>query len=244
MASCKEKAALLGSMVVAHGLGFVGAVGVYYALDAVDGLKPEKDNEHGDSLELLLKYTIAPLGFLLWATFEFQAIQRVPSGGQPWSTAAQLLAQDKVSMIISRIAQNSFEQTFVTLMCALGLISFGDGKVGDFEATRFAIAHVYMYILGRIGFSAGYILSKDDEKMPGIQRVYGLLIGGFWLNAAYFFMGLLIIFGVANTAALLYIIVILLGVVVPSIIFVILPSAAGEKPEEKAKLTAPEPEVP
>merc|ERR1712023_362852 len=119
-----------------------------------------------------------------------------------------------------------------------GLISFGDGKVGDFEATRFAIAHVYMYILGRIGFSAGYILSKDDEKMPGIQHpsFYGLLIGGFWLNAAYFFMGLLIIFGVANTAALLYILVILLGVVAAVLRVYILPSAAGEKPEEKAKL--------
>ena len=40
---------------------------MYYALEGVDGLKVA---DGGSALETVLKYTIAPLGLLLWATFE------------------------------------------------------------------------------------------------------------------------------------------------------------------------------
>ena len=209
---------------------------VYYALGAVKELADlEKDPSllQEDGLKqyfMMLKYTVAPLGFLLWATFEAQAIQRIPAGKQPWTVDADL---DKYG-VWKRIAQNSLEQTLVTFLCAVSLMSMG-GKVGDFEATRFAISHVYMYILGRIGFAIGYLKTVDAQPFPGIGRVPGLLIGGFWLNAAYFFLGVLFIFGVPNTAAVLYTLVIVLGLVVPMIIFWIIGSetAAEETDEEK-----------
>eukprot|EP01047_Picozoa_sp_COSAG01_P069774 COSAG01_NODE_10411_length_2173_cov_1.449373_3_plen_216_part_00 len=185
------------------------------------------------SFPIMLKFSVAPLGLLLWATFETQALQRVPAGKNPWTTESEINAE----VVWKRIAQNSFEQTLVTFMCAVSLMTLGGGKVGSFEATRFAIAHVYMYIIGRIGFAIGYLKTMDAAPIPGIGRVPGLLIGGFWLNAAYFFLGVLIIFGFPNTAAVFYSFAVLLGVVVPVIIFFVLPGGGEE--DAKAEETAP-----
>ena len=207
---------------------------VYYALEGVDGLKLEDGKS---ALETVLKYTIAPLGLLLWATLEWQAIQRVPAGGQPWSTAAELMKDGKptTAVAIKQIAENSVQQTLMTVLCAISLVTTVDTKIGDFDAVRFAVVHVYMYILGRIFFAIGYITSLG-EAFPGIKRVPGLLIGGFWLNSAYFLFGVLMLFGLANTAAALYVCVIFLGLVVPVIIFGILPGTGPtelQQDEEK-----------
>lgn len=195
---------------------------IYYALEGVDGLKVA---DGGSALEAVLKYTIAPLGLLLWATFEWQAVQRIPAGGNPWSSAADLMKDGKPTkeVAVKQIAENSMQQNLMTILCAISIVTtVENGKIGDFDAVRFAVAHVYMYIVGRIFFSIGYITSLD-EAFPGIKRVPGLLIGGFWLNAAYFLFGVLMLFGMANTAAALYICVIFLGLVVPIIIFGTLP---------------------
>lgn len=234
-----DKFKLLVPFTLCHLAGFAGAIGLYYVLGVVKELADLEVQPVAfiTSFPIMLKFTVAPLGLLLWATFETQALQRVPAGKNPWTTESGDTINEEV--VWKRIAQNSFEQTLVTFMCALSLMTLGNGKVGSFEATRFAIAHVYMYIIGRIGFAIGYLKTINGKPFPGMGRVPGLLIGGFWLNAAYFFLGVLIIFGFPNTAAVFYTFAVLLGVVVPVIIFFVLPGGDEEaaKDEETAPIT-------
>merc|ERR1712100_690377 len=76
----------------------------------------------------------------------------------------------------------------------------------------------------------------EDHKWKTLSRHGprpGLLIDGFWLNAAYFFLGVLIIFGFPNTAAVFYTFAVLLGVVVPVIIFFVLPGGDEETAKDE-----------
>ena len=132
----------------------------------------------------LLKAVAAPLFLLLALTFETMAIQRIPAGGGPTGIVEKDGdGKPTAEFIWQRIAANSFEQTAMTLGTALALFSCGringaDDEAG-YAAGQFAVAAVYMYIIGRPLFAIGYLTSDENNRLPG------LFIGGFWLNLGY-----------------------------------------------------------
>merc|ERR1719424_1735596 len=137
--------------------------------------------------------TAAPIGLQLMATYEYQALQRI-GAAEPWTVFAQpTRPTDSPSkeQVVKQIAENTAQQAFVVLLTCIGIATSADaeGKFGDFNAFNLAIAHAYVYLIGRVFFALGYLSGNQ------LNRVYGLCFGGFWLGVAYLLYGVLLLIG-------------------------------------------------
>ena len=131
---------------------------------------------------------------MLALTFETQAIHRIPKGKGPTSE----LEPGTSEFIMKRIADQSFEQTLITLLTALSLAHVDD-KIAGTCPRALAVACVYMYLIGRPLFALGYLDLKDENK-----RLPGLFIGGFWLNLGYMLFCVLQLVGAPNSPTVWY----------------------------------------
>ena len=187
----------------------------------------------------LLKAVAAPLFLLLALTFETMAIQRIPAGGGPTGIVEKDGdGKPTAEFIWQRIAANSFEQTAMKLGTALALFSCGringadDDAEAGYAAGQFAVAAVYMYIIGRPLFAIGYLTSDENNRLPG------LFIGGFWLNLGYLLYATL---KICFSLDLFYPCVVGCPVLTAIVIFLVLPSAESGSAGEKEAIATKEP---
>lgn len=156
------------------------------------------------------------MGLMQAVVFEAQAIQRIPAGKGPTDVLTEKSSKE---FLMKRIADQSFEQTLMTLLTVISL-TFVEGDIAGINGARLGVSCAYMYLIGRPLFALGYLSADENNRLPG------LFIGGFWLNMGYLLFSVLVLLGwVANTNAAWYTCVAGAPVLTAVAIFFALPSA-------------------
>ena len=147
-------------------------------------------------LAYFLSKVLGPLSLFSFGMFEYQAISRIPEGGQPWTTATVTDDDNPPFAVkVARCAQNSFEQSFVSL-CVNGALALSLGAGNAVGAdVRLPVTNLWLYILCRILYLQGYTTHPMFRLLP-------LVAGGFWVNGGYALYATLRQVGFADTAML------------------------------------------
>jgi len=136
---------------------------------------PSLDQEYlnfGKALIWVLQCIVPPLFAVQWLTFEIKAISRLFTGDDKFNSKVSTTGKPTIAQLLDRIQMQGFEQTIMTLGVCIAL-TLVDLRPLDL---RLPVAWALTFIVGRPLFVFGYILE------PKRGRLFGLFMGGFWMN--------------------------------------------------------------
>lgn len=171
-----------------------------------------------------LKFVVPGLVLLQWLIFEYQAIARVPSQAKPWQVTTVKQGDENPPLTIKmvRVAQNTFEQSIVTLGVNFALVLHLNSTNAAGLDFRIAIANMILYIGSRPFFANFYLAHPNLRYFP-------LMVGGFWVNAGLALYAILLQIGVQDSNLLWHGCTIGCPAFTLFCIILIVPSSSGKK---------------